>query len=81
MFLSEYNILFIYLIDITDSHSSVDVAKRHYMKHTDTTIELLLVIDNSTFQKFLRESLFDVADAKRRIKQYFSILIAIVSIL
>ncbi|XP_060590833.1 metalloprotease mig-17-like isoform X2 [Ruditapes philippinarum] len=62
---------------ITDS--SIDVAKRHYMKHTDTTIELLLVIDNSTFQKFLRESLFDVADAKRRIKQYFSILIAIVN--
>ncbi|XP_045187129.1 metalloprotease mig-17-like isoform X2 [Mercenaria mercenaria] len=64
---------------VTDSHPFIGLSKRHYMKHTDTTIELLLVIDNSTFQKFLRETMFDIDDARKRIKQYFSILIAIVN--
>ena len=42
-------------------------------------IEILLVIDNSIFRKYLRSNSYSETAAKDKIKEYFSILFAMVS--
>ena len=42
-------------------------------------IEVLLVVDNSIFRNYLRANSYSETAAKEKIKKYFSILFAMVS--
>ena len=54
--------------------------KRHLTEKYSAQIEILLVVDNSIFRKYLRANSYSVTAAKDKIKEYFSILFAMVSI-
>ena len=55
--------------------------KRHMTEKYSAQIEILLVVDNSIFRKYLRANSYSVTAAKEKIKEYFSILFAMVRIM
>ncbi|KAL4239098.1 A disintegrin and metalloproteinase with thrombospondin motifs 18 [Mactra antiquata] len=59
--------------------NSGELSKRYYVKHLDTTVELLVVVDYSMYRKYYRDNLFDETKTIEEIHKYIKILISIVN--